>query len=207
LGVGWSKSITDRKEIIKSLQKFLAERGYYEDTIDGIPGRNTKKAVLEFQNESGLEADGLIGPDTLKKMEEVGSAQASPSPPARNVRAMLSIETSENLASLSQYWEGVNNRVTLSKSPIGHAQLLDGLRYNKLPTWKQEIWRSLLPQVANALSEEEIRQVYEFYAQLEKVSTIKNRPDESRQRRNMDNEREMEKLIVALLANGNPLQS
>lgn len=73
----WNKSMTNQKAIIKSLQKFLAERGYYEDKIDGIPGRNTQKAVLKFQKETGLTADGLIGPETLKQMETVGS-QRSP---------------------------------------------------------------------------------------------------------------------------------
>jgi hypothetical protein len=71
LGVQWNNSIADRKEIVRAVQKFLSERGYYEDAIDGIAGKNTKKAILKFQKESGIKIDGLIGPETLGKLQEM----------------------------------------------------------------------------------------------------------------------------------------
>jgi Putative peptidoglycan binding domain len=59
------------KDTIRLVQKFLKERGYYTGDVDGIPGKNTKNAVLKFQEEVGLNPDGLIGPLTIKKILEL----------------------------------------------------------------------------------------------------------------------------------------
>ena len=64
-----------RKEFDQS--KSLKERGYYTDKVDGIPGTNTKKAVLKFQEDFGLDPDGLIGPKTIKKILELQHYKSS----------------------------------------------------------------------------------------------------------------------------------
>ena len=39
--------------------------------IDGIFGKNTKLAVMEFQSCHGLKADGIIGPKTWNLVHEI----------------------------------------------------------------------------------------------------------------------------------------
>ena len=50
---------------VRKLQTKLKELGFYNGSIDGIFGNNTKKAVISFQKSRGLKADGIAGPKTL----------------------------------------------------------------------------------------------------------------------------------------------
>lgn len=50
---------------VRQIQTKLKQLGYYNGTIDGIFGSNTKKAVIAFQKNCGLTADGIAGPKTL----------------------------------------------------------------------------------------------------------------------------------------------
>lgn len=46
------------------VQGDLTALGYFEGTIDGIAGEETKSAIARFQADVGLEADGEFGPNT-----------------------------------------------------------------------------------------------------------------------------------------------
>lgn len=46
------------------LQRALAALGLYNGTIDGVLGRQTTAAIVAFQQQHGLVADGLAGPVT-----------------------------------------------------------------------------------------------------------------------------------------------
>jgi Putative peptidoglycan binding domain len=46
---------------VANLQQLLADRGYYSGTIDGQFGAGTKAAVVQFQSDNGLTADGVCG--------------------------------------------------------------------------------------------------------------------------------------------------
>lgn len=50
---------------IKAVQQRLKEMGYYNGSVDGIYGTQTKNAVIKFQSDYGLNAEGYIGPQTL----------------------------------------------------------------------------------------------------------------------------------------------
>ena len=54
---------------VKEIQQWLTDYGYYSGNIDGDFGANTDKAVRDFQTESGLIVDGIVGNDTTKAME------------------------------------------------------------------------------------------------------------------------------------------
>ncbi|HMM21144.1 MAG TPA: peptidoglycan-binding protein [Selenomonadales bacterium] len=54
-----------RGEEVKTLQKLLADTGFYAGEIDGVFGGGTAQAVKEFQSCYGLEADGVVGQDTI----------------------------------------------------------------------------------------------------------------------------------------------
>jgi peptidoglycan hydrolase-like protein with peptidoglycan-binding domain len=46
------------------LQKLLATHGFDPGAKDGLFGPKTERAVLAFQRTKGLEADGVVGPNT-----------------------------------------------------------------------------------------------------------------------------------------------
>ena len=48
----------------KDIQQALKNAGYNDGLIDGKIGKNTKKAIREFQKANGLKADGVVGPKT-----------------------------------------------------------------------------------------------------------------------------------------------
>jgi len=60
----WSYGENDEK--IKTYQKKLKELGYLTTTPDGNYGSDTVAAVKRFQTNSGLIADGYLGPRTLE---------------------------------------------------------------------------------------------------------------------------------------------
>ncbi len=64
-----------RGEEVRQIQQRLKQWGYYNGSIDGIFGVQTKKAVLSFQKKNGLAADGIAGPATLKAMGIYSSQQ------------------------------------------------------------------------------------------------------------------------------------
>lgn len=53
---------------VKQIQEALRYNGYYNGEIDGIFGENTKAAVRNFQRDSGLTADGIVGSKTLEAL-------------------------------------------------------------------------------------------------------------------------------------------
>jgi murein L,D-transpeptidase YcbB/YkuD len=48
----------------KDIQIALKNAGYYNGRIDGKIGKNTKRAIREFQKANGLKADGKVGSKT-----------------------------------------------------------------------------------------------------------------------------------------------
>lgn len=52
-------------EEVRKIQKKLKELGYLSGSVDGIYGSKTKKAVIAFQKNCGIAADGICGPTTL----------------------------------------------------------------------------------------------------------------------------------------------
>ncbi len=54
---------------VKTIQKYLFDMGY-DISVDGVFGYGTKEVVKDFQFNSGLIVDGIVGNKTLKIMEE-----------------------------------------------------------------------------------------------------------------------------------------
>lgn len=64
-------------EEVKQIQTALKEQGYYEGSVDGVFGGNTKKAVVSFQRDNGLKADGVAGSATLSALGVSGKGSSS----------------------------------------------------------------------------------------------------------------------------------
>lgn len=64
-----------RGEEVKQIQTVLKDRQLYTGNIDGIYGAQTEQAVIKFQKQMGLAADGIAGPKTLAALE-LGDAPA-----------------------------------------------------------------------------------------------------------------------------------
>ena len=58
-------------EVIK-LQEILNQLNFYSGAIDGVFGAQTKDAVVRFQGVYGLVTDGIVGPNTWSKLNEIG---------------------------------------------------------------------------------------------------------------------------------------
>ena len=58
----YKRGISNDPSMVKSIQSYLGL------TPDGIFGKNTERAVIEFQYEHNLIADGIVGPKTLEMM-------------------------------------------------------------------------------------------------------------------------------------------
>lgn len=59
-----------RGDDVRYLQQKLASFGYHVGGTDGIFGVNTCNAVIEFQSDHGLVADGVVGAKTWAKIDE-----------------------------------------------------------------------------------------------------------------------------------------
>ena len=60
--------VGDAGDEVREIQTRLQEVGYSLSNIDGVYGSETKNAVLAFQKDIGLEADGIVGRETYKAL-------------------------------------------------------------------------------------------------------------------------------------------
>ena len=56
---------------VSTLQTNFIYLGYDPKGVDGKFGNNTEKAVIAFQRANGLEPDGIVGPNTKAKIDEL----------------------------------------------------------------------------------------------------------------------------------------
>ncbi|MCX5496818.1 lytic murein transglycosylase [Kaistia dalseonensis] len=54
------------------VQALLAQRGYYQGTVDGKIGAGTKKAIRNFQQSAGVVADGYVSTGLLQQLRSGG---------------------------------------------------------------------------------------------------------------------------------------
>ena len=59
----------DRTDASREIQQLLADQGYLsEGGVDGVFGGGTEAALMEFQKDQGLTADGIAWPQTIKRL-------------------------------------------------------------------------------------------------------------------------------------------
>jgi Putative peptidoglycan binding domain len=54
-------SYGSRGQAVRDVQTFLSQQGFYQGSIDGIYGTQTRNAVRAYQRSRNLIADGIIG--------------------------------------------------------------------------------------------------------------------------------------------------
>ncbi|WP_442854688.1 peptidoglycan-binding protein [Fischerella sp. PCC 9605] len=74
---------------VKILQTQLKELGYYDSVIDGQYGPTTRNAVLKFQQDQGLVANGIAGTQTQNLVQaevekKLNTANPTPQPTTNN---------------------------------------------------------------------------------------------------------------------------
>ncbi|MBE9115084.1 peptidoglycan-binding protein [Lusitaniella coriacea LEGE 07157] len=74
-----------RGQSVQTLQEKLRDEGFSPGIIDGVYGQQTQNAVMEFQRANGLDADGIVGKQTLSVLNLIAS-EPSPSLYERAVR-------------------------------------------------------------------------------------------------------------------------
>ncbi|MCD7957463.1 MAG: peptidoglycan-binding protein [Lachnospiraceae bacterium] len=67
-GAGSESSCENDTDIVREVQQALNKAGYDCGTADGIAGSKTTQAILSFQEDNGLEADGLITDSLLEAL-------------------------------------------------------------------------------------------------------------------------------------------
>ncbi len=63
---------------VMNLQKLLADRGFYNGTVDGIAGAKTREAIIAAQKAYNLTPDGIAGSRTLAALEADGDKTTTP---------------------------------------------------------------------------------------------------------------------------------
>jgi N-acetylmuramoyl-L-alanine amidase len=71
-----------RGDDVAELQRRLGALGFDAGRVDGIFGEDTQRAVLEFQRNAGLTADGVFGPATRAVLLRVKGRSEDPMPVA-----------------------------------------------------------------------------------------------------------------------------
>lgn len=59
---------------VYAIQQILKTKGYYNGSLDGVYGTATKNAVMEFQRDNNLTADGIAGEKTLHALGLAGNS-------------------------------------------------------------------------------------------------------------------------------------
>ena len=113
---------------VTRLQNALKELGMYSMKVDGIFGKGTRAAVMQYQRKNGLKVDGIAGPKTLGKLyaDQGSSAKASSATSASTASA-----NTTSSASSSGTKSSIASAGRLQQGDSGNEvkELQDALRY------------------------------------------------------------------------------
>ncbi len=87
-----------RGALVRGLQETLNTLGYQAGRADGIFGKNTRAAVLAFQQSAKIDADGIVGPKTWAALD-----QATTGIPVRYTMVITGLSSAEAASLLKQY--------------------------------------------------------------------------------------------------------
>lgn len=70
-----------KRRILRLAQQKFKDAGLYTSAVDGISGKGTQKAILEWQTQHQLNATGKLDGATLASLNLTNIAESSPPPP------------------------------------------------------------------------------------------------------------------------------
>lgn len=94
----------DKGNLVRDLQKVLTGIGYFTGAIDGDFGKRTRAAVLAFQADNHLTADGIVGPLTR---EALGEAHPRDIAPARAMATLADLSAGGSRIASASIGNGV----------------------------------------------------------------------------------------------------
>lgn len=68
----------DQNATVTQIQNILCSNGYPTGGVDGIFGEKTRQAVIAFQSSQGLQADGIVGPQTWAALMKLSTPTVAP---------------------------------------------------------------------------------------------------------------------------------
>ena len=88
----------DDKEAVKELQSMLKDLGFLKDKVDGAFGKNTEKAVKDYQQHALFEPDGIAWPGIISALSiewEIETYGAEPEPTAEPAPTMVFVPSED----------------------------------------------------------------------------------------------------------------
>ena len=125
-------------------QRFLSSRGVYSGAINGEFDDRTYDATIEYQRESRMKPDGVVGPATLERATRDGFAPPSDSPNREHFITKGGVELSSldrqvlTQVAYSYYlWTGEDLTVTSgTRTPSKQAQAMyEKLTHGGIPSY------------------------------------------------------------------------
>ncbi len=63
-----SIAVADQESLLFKVQRVLSFTGFYDGEIDGVMGKGTRQALINYQKSQGLEASGELSDETLNQL-------------------------------------------------------------------------------------------------------------------------------------------
>ncbi len=86
--------VGSRSSEVTAIQQALKDRGLFNEGVTGYYGSVTENAVRKFQQQQGLTADGIAGPETLRALGISGGAL--PAATEANINLLARIISAES---------------------------------------------------------------------------------------------------------------
>ena len=91
---------------VSKLQNKLKEYGYYKDPVDGRFGANTLSAVVQFQMDAGLTADGIVGLSTWESLKNFRGASSISRGRGNSRKAQILLSMARQYVGMPYVWAG-----------------------------------------------------------------------------------------------------
>ena len=91
---------------VSKLQNKLKEYGYYKDPVDGRFGTDTLGAVIQFQMDAGLDADGVVGLGTWEALKNFRGASSISRGRADSRKAQILLSMARQYMGVPYVWAG-----------------------------------------------------------------------------------------------------
>ena len=91
---------------VSKLQNKLKEYGYYKDPVDGRFGANTLSAVVQFQMDAGLTADGIVVLSTWESLKNFRGASSISRGRGNSRKAQILLSMARQYVGVPYVWAG-----------------------------------------------------------------------------------------------------